>query len=416
MDKQTKKYIYIQPEYIKQFRCDGQKCNAKCCRKWNIPIDSATYQKYLRLKPKSEAKRILESITFKREYNSHFIKHDEHGHCPLLTSECLCSIQLKHGEGFLSDTCASYPRVAHCLVDYYERSLTMTCPLAAELILLSTEPMAFEQVELDEMQHAANGTPSTFLIPREWIRQLFTIQYAAISILQSRNLSLDGRLIVLGFYFDRLDELINGNRSDEIETLSAVYSSEQFLTESAPHLVESIDFDASAYIKTMFNLLEALYGEGSKFSALDGRYLDAVSDVLDISVDKNKGASVHELAKNYMRLGSARNDFLKRNSIKLEHYLVNEFFLGLYPWKVSMSIVQNYGVFVSAYKILELVALSLEVQWKKWHAGEGEPPEEYRLPATMTNLSTNIDHNKEYVQCVMDNLNGDVLTIMRSLL
>lgn len=333
----------------------------------------------------------------------------------MLTPDYWCSVQCRYGESFLSITCRAYPRVAHFMLDYYERSLSLTCPVAADLILSLTEPMAFEQVELDEQQHAANGLTSTPNIPRGLIERFFTIQYAAISILQSRNLSIDGRLIVLGFYLDRLDELIKGDRLDEIETLSAVYSSEEFLNGKAQRLSDSIEFNVENYIRTMFNLLDSIYGAEAEFNQLNRRYIDAISDALDISVDKNKGASLSKLVKNYRRLEPARNDFLDRNSIKLEHYLVNEFFLGLYPWKFSSSIRQGYGAFVATYKILELVALSIEVQWRKWNGNDSDPPKEYQLPATISSLAVNVDHNRKYLKCLTSHLDGDILSIMKSL-
>lgn len=416
MNQQTKKYVYIQPEYVKKFQCNGQACGAKCCRHWNIAIDSATYQKYSRLKPKSKARQLTDNIKFSKEHGTYLIRHDAEDKCPMLTPDYWCSVQRRYGESFLSNTCRAYPRVAYFMLDYYERSLSLTCPLAAELILSSTEPMSFEQIELDEHQHAANGLTNTPNLPRELIERFFTVQYAAISILQSRNLSLDGRLIVLGFYLDRLEELIKNSRLDEIEKLSAVYSSEEFLNGEAQRLIDSIEFNAENYIRTMFKILDSLYGAEAMFKNLNSRYIDAVSDALDIAVDKNKDASLSELVKNYRRLDDARKDFLDRNSIKLEHYLVNEFFLGLYPWKINPSISQNYGAFVATYKIIELIALSLEVQWRKWHGNDSEPPTEYQLPATLSGLAINVDHNKNYLKCLIAHFDKDILSIMKSLL
>lgn len=43
--------IILQPEYVKTFQCDGNKCNAKCCKDdWRIDIDIETYKKYQRIK------------------------------------------------------------------------------------------------------------------------------------------------------------------------------------------------------------------------------------------------------------------------------------------------------------------------------------------------------------------------------
>ena len=58
--KQT--YTYYQPEYVRNFKCNGQACAAHCCRRWRITIDKKTFKKYSHIKPKSAAKEITSHI------------------------------------------------------------------------------------------------------------------------------------------------------------------------------------------------------------------------------------------------------------------------------------------------------------------------------------------------------------------
>ena len=126
-------YKYYQPEYVKNFRCDGQKCSAYCCKSnYRIVIDKKTYKKYSHLKPKSAAKEIMRNIKKIDNSEDYQIKPDENFNCPFLTEDNLCSIQKNHGEEFLSSTCATYPRCTWYFGDFYERSLSLTCPLVAE--------------------------------------------------------------------------------------------------------------------------------------------------------------------------------------------------------------------------------------------------------------------------------------------
>ena len=55
-------FIFFQPEYVSKFKCNGQLCNAKCCKNWIIDIDKITYKKYKSIKPKSEAVKITNNI------------------------------------------------------------------------------------------------------------------------------------------------------------------------------------------------------------------------------------------------------------------------------------------------------------------------------------------------------------------
>ena len=57
-----KTYLYLQPEYVSKFKCDGQSCEAHCCRGWRISIDKKTYKKYANIKPKFEAEKITQHI------------------------------------------------------------------------------------------------------------------------------------------------------------------------------------------------------------------------------------------------------------------------------------------------------------------------------------------------------------------
>ena len=399
------RYIFIQPEYYGRFQCDGQRCGSKCCQKWLIPIDKVTYKKYAGMKPKSVAKEILSHVRLDEHQHQHVISLAEDGWCPFLTEGGWCSLQRRYGEGMLSMICRTYPRVLQHFDGYYERALLMTCPVAADLITASPEPMAFEQVELskDEVKHCADLVMFQAQVPHELMKYFFTVQYTAISILQARNLSIDGRLIVLGFYIDLLDELISGARFDEIDNISAIYSSEAFLNAEARRLIAGVEFSAEEYIKKMFGLLDAIYGGNSGFLNIDRRFIDAIRDTLAVIGDRNHGVPFSKLAENYRRLSPIRQAFIEKHSACLEHYLVNDFFVEVYPWKTAHSIIQNYGSFVSTYKILELCALSIEVQCRQLVSDSDHAARE-RLLATIVHLSENINHNPTYEEIIINRL------------
>ena len=116
-----------------------------------------------------------------------------------------------------------------------------------------------------------------------------------ISILQERQLSLDGRLIVLGFFLDRVEELIYGDGLDDVTLtrLTAVYSSEKFFREQVPLMLASVRFDATR--KT--------------------------------------------LPANF--------------AMTAENFLVNEIILGAWPFRLDAAIAKNFGAFLAVYKMFE---------------------------------------------------------------
>ena len=357
-----KKFLYFQPEYVDKFKCDGQKCDARCCKGWTITIDAATYKKYSRIKPKEKAKEITSLMRFDSERNLYAMNLDRRGFCPLLTKENLCKLQLEYGEDFLSKTCTVYPRKTYGFGEYFERSLTLSCPVAAEMVLFAQEPLKFEWIEVPEKIHSKHGK-----IPAEKIRApekvaplIPKLQSAVISIMQRRTLSLDQRLVALCFFIDKLNE-IHSQRQDELPKLIAAYESEEFLAAQVPLMIQSVEFNAEKFIRLMMELFESFYGvdEGS----LDKRsrlFLDAVIKTLQIKVDANNQISFSDIAANYKGLDEARKKFLENYSTFLENYLVNEFFYNLYPYKPYVGEpFKNFSVFLMLYKVFELFTFSM---------------------------------------------------------
>ena len=131
-----KTFIYFQPEYVSKFRCNGQLCQANCCKYWNIEIDKKTYNQYSSIRPKKQAKEVTQQIKYLEKEDQYLIQLDEKRACPFLTKDNWCSIQRKYGENFLSKTCSTYPRRTYNLGEFFERSLSLTCPLVADLLLI----------------------------------------------------------------------------------------------------------------------------------------------------------------------------------------------------------------------------------------------------------------------------------------
>ena len=188
-------YKYFQPTYVKDFICDGKKCGAHCCRAgWAIEIDDATYEKYSSLP---------QHFSFNEQLNKYCIEPNADGDCPYLDSDCLCSIQKTFGEEFLSETCRQYPRQTLSFGEYYERSLSLVCPIAADMILNSAR-IEFEFIDVDERVHRQSEIfePN---VPVDFWTDFITIQREAIEILQRRSLPIADRLFELGKYLARLD-------------------------------------------------------------------------------------------------------------------------------------------------------------------------------------------------------------------
>ncbi len=405
---QTKTYSYFQPEYVKNFKCDGQACGAHCCRRWNIEIDKKTFKKYSHVKPKSAAHEIVKHIKKGTIDNKerYLVQLDKTASCPFLTEDNWCHIQKKYGEEFLSETCVTYPRRTYSFKNFYERALTMTCPVVAATVLVFSEPIKFEHIEVPEIIHNnLNRITSPFSpVPVELWQYIIKIQSAAISILQRRELSIDHRLIVLGFFLDRLDEMIDNNGLEEIDKLTEIYTSDDFIKEYAPIFAQKVNFNAKEFVKIILGTFEALYGGESDFRRKDRRFIDSVVEALQIRVDANNQVAVDEIAQNYLELSKFRKVFVEQYATVFENFLVNEFFLNQYPWKFKGSITYNFGVFVTIYKMLETIAMSKTIQNLK--QSKQPPMNKIELTTEIILFVNNVDHNNSYVNKISEQLSG----------
>lgn len=338
-----KKYLYFQPEYFIKFICDGVNCKSNCCKRgWQISIDKATYEKYSRF----DFQEIIGHIKLYRQSDTYLLVLNEKNACPFLNEKNLCGIQLKYGENFLSTICRNYPRVIFNFGEFFEQSLNLSCPIAAEIILFEREPLRFELFQEENSSYK----PNSLTIPEKFIAHLFEIQTAQISILQERTLSIDQRLIVLGFFLDKLEEISAlGLDEDALRKVISAYESKKFLAEQVPHILASVSFDAKKFIRLMIKLFNGLYG-GTNIE-----FINRASDAFAIKPDESNRVSVSKIAANYQSLANARRIFLEKYSTMLENYLVNELFMNCYPWRFTESISTNFVMFITTYKILEFL-------------------------------------------------------------
>lgn len=411
MLKQT---LYFRPEYVERFKCDGSKCNARCCKGWKIFIDDYTYKKYSQF----ELQDIIKHIKFDENFGEYCVTLDERNFCPFLTEKNLCRIQLEHGEDFLSLVCATYPRRTIDFGQFYERALFLTCPVAAEMALFEQEPMKFELSQVPETFLLIGGRLGTSKVnyTDNFAERMIEIQIAMISILQERTLTIDQRLIVLGFFLDKLEEIIGDGKFlaeqvpgliDNLHKLIAAYESKNFLAEQVPLMLSTVRFDTQKFIKLMLGIFETLYA--NTYFGDEQKFIDAVVDTLALKPDEKNFVSVKAVAATYERLAEERKKFLAQYATFLENYLVNELFINTYPWRFENTVTKNFAAFVTAYKVFELLMFSATCKGLDTRA---------ELLQLVSWFLSQVDHNKYLMQKIFDcaNQQDDLPALMDSLL
>lgn len=283
------------PIYVSQFKCDGAACGSRCCRDWRIFVDEQTREKFSRL-PEDDRSDFFRHV----DESAQSFAMQPSGACPFLDENFLCRLQLKHGEEFLPAICQSFPRVTYKLADeIFLQAMTLTCPVAAISILLRGAPIEFETAAVVEARQVFDFTTKLGKPVDKFLRE----QRAAIKILQRRDLTLNRRLKELCEFF-----------GEKISVL--------------------VDFDAQSHAAALAEIFCEMY--------------DA-----NFSVGKQAQLVEAYLAHREKILPRLHKTF----ATVLENYLVNEFFLRLYPCAFIGDERFNVRVFVTAWRAVEFAAV-----------------------------------------------------------
>lgn len=137
----------VRPDDYPQFQCLAGACPNTCCAAWEIVIDPAAQDRYLRLHhPLGQKLRAVMRVD--ADGDTYFAQ--ENGACPFLCADRLCELQRTLGESALCDTCREFPRYSVWLYDRVEQGLSLACPQAARMLLARTEPLRLAEIPLPD--------------------------------------------------------------------------------------------------------------------------------------------------------------------------------------------------------------------------------------------------------------------------
>ena len=324
-------------KYVDRFKCDGNICNAQCCgANWTIYIDHAAYKKIHWIKNQSVRNKILSSITKTVDGKNYCIKLDKNGKCPLVCKDNLCYIQRNLGADALSTTCQIYPRKAVVLGDCQLRSLSMTCPVAAEEALFSSDGMVLEIIDNQ------NERDNNFnLVLRDLNKKrladtkaIDSVIIGGLLILQNRDFSREERMVLLGLFLDRVDDIELGDEtSDKIIDIALAYQTEKFQDE-AREIMSAFFFEVEKYQQIMTKLLS---------EAAEQEQLGALTE-LQKQVDNY--TVMHDKWQQ-----SLENEYGRA----IDNFWLQEFLHHGYPFRFEGSFMHNYLAYILSYKMWEII-------------------------------------------------------------
>lgn len=195
--------LVIKPNYVSLFNCVGPECEDSCCNDWTITFDKKSYKKTVSHPKFASLAKIAFTEVKKNAANWATVKLDEQGGCPFLDERKLCNIHKHAGEAALSDTCKTYPKLDRHVGGNKYRSLSMSCPEVARIVLF--HPDAF-QFDAQHSGHKAVVKPSPI-----WLEKSY--EYS-LELLVGLGLDWEPALLAIGLLIKTSEEVRAGQLPD----------------------------------------------------------------------------------------------------------------------------------------------------------------------------------------------------------
>ncbi|MFB4331570.1 flagellin lysine-N-methylase [Paenibacillus sp. CR_12] len=376
-----KNFVILKPQYMNEFQCIGSACSDTCCSGWKINIDKSTYKKYKKIKEKDVAIKITENIKKNKDSsagNAAYIQTNG-GACAFL-QDGLCSIQLKFGEGFLSETCLTYPRVFNIVDQQVELSANMSCPETARLALLNKNLMEFDVVE--EVLDTRFVTKKSITTKQSvWNTCLWEIRSLVIDMLQKRSFTVPDRMILLGLFCEKLVSVAPSD--DRLQIINIVEEFRRRLdSPSTVNEISKLPRVTSIQLKFLIEVMQI------NTTITHDRFRNYISESIQaFGLDSSDESAIQ--SKYIHGCTEYYEPFINEHSYILENYLVNQVFQRLFLFRENSNILEEYLLLSILYSLMRFCLQGVAVYNK------GMTPE--KAVDVIQAFSKSIEHSSKYM-------------------
>ncbi|WP_208744164.1 flagellin lysine-N-methylase [Citrobacter portucalensis] len=340
-----------EPHFVTTFQCTGTQCRDHCCKGWNIYLDKTTVNKYLSSKDGYIKKIAKENIIFlKKEVNTWgMIKLvDNTRTCPYLTEESLCQVQKTLGAKALSTTCQTFPRVERVYKNDVRKSLSLSCPEVAGMILTDPNSMILNEKKL--IKSKAYSMPA--LSQQQKLLNLY-----CLSLIEQA-----GRDVNVGFYalikftlFIEKFKLVDNAALSEIETVYHALLTQLQLGELRE---EMSTYATDRNIKLSLVLLLQNYFRSLPVSRASGvlkYYIECLLRTLTLEENHSVGEGVAKLEATWQKVYEQRDEA----GFDLKNFILYKIWENNFPNQKNVDPLRTlYMISVEYYFIKMLIAAS----------------------------------------------------------
>ncbi len=374
---------YRMPNYYNEFCCIADKCPDTCCGGWDIVIDDASMKKYNAF-PKALKKYVMTKIN-KEE---HIFKRCD-GRCAFLNVSNLCDLYKKAGKDSLCKTCSRYPRHFEEYGELVEAALSMSCPVAAGLIIDRMEKDCFLVRETDKKSPHEKEVDKKLLETLAFARKVIfeAVNNRSYSIGQRINFIMDfgSELQPILYDYERLGvkKYIKSYVNKNIEALNKKINQYKCrLEEKAFCFTEKSKYEnikPQSILKDFFLVISGL----EKINDEWGNLVNYVINMLYIDLSKEE----------YTKLSNEFSEYMRDRQYEYEHilnYFIYTYFLGgVYDYNIHGMIKMSV---ISTIIIREL-------GMAKWLENEKKLSVEEQIKVAYT-YSRQIEHSDNNLICL----------------
>lgn len=358
-----------EPTYYRHFQCIASVCPDSCCTGWDVAIDQTTYERYqhcrhAKLYPlfQQHLMRNTEPVGTSSYIPYALIKMQNY-HCPFHDSDGLCFIQKNLGETAMSATCAGFPRSYNVVNGVLERSLNLSCPEAARLVLLTDTPLQFEfrETEVEISSEQIDLLDSATAAAEKPFRHFLPIRAFIFDTLQNRTYPIWQRILLLNLFCHQLGIFSSAEYDERIPCLIDNFSS-HVQSGVLRDLMDQAEAAPDLQLQAMKLLIDhrlQLGLVGDSFLQRAGQFRQA----LGYSI----GASSESAIERYQ---SAYSEYyrplMEQHEVLFENYLENYVYKNLFPFGPqqgrlleSRSISEELYLLVTHFSLIKTLLIGL---------------------------------------------------------
>ena len=188
----------FRPRYYDDFRCIAGTCPDSCCQEWSVVVDEDKAAFYRSLSGALGDR--LRSILVEEDGDTVMAIEDRR--CPMWRADGLCRIQAELGEQALCKTCREFPRLTHDYGDFTELQLELSCPVAAQLILLGDDTPVCRELPGGEAEYDSAA-----------METLLRSRGEVLCFLRDKSVPVNEALAQLLFYAYAVQEELDGGET-----------------------------------------------------------------------------------------------------------------------------------------------------------------------------------------------------------